>query len=71
VRGKTVPLVKSDGTTLYLARDIAAAHHRRRTANFNEMLYVVENGQADHFISLFSICQVSATTTNKKVDNKL
>ena len=46
---------KSDGSTLYITRDIAAALHRVNTFNFDKMLYVVENGQRDHFINLFEI----------------
>nr|CAD7457317.1 unnamed protein product [Timema tahoe] len=45
-------LVKSDGTTLYLTRDIAAALHRYGKHSFDRLLYVVENGQNDHFTAL-------------------
>ncbi|KAK4876901.1 hypothetical protein RN001_009407 [Aquatica leii] len=45
-------LVKSDGTTLYLTRDVAAAIDRFKKYNFDEMYYVVENGQNDHFNAL-------------------
>nr|CAD7266546.1 unnamed protein product [Timema shepardi] len=45
-------LVKSDGTTLYLTRDIAAALHRYDRHSFDRLLYVVENGQNDHFTAL-------------------
>nr|CAD7440235.1 unnamed protein product [Timema bartmani] len=45
-------LVKSDGTTLYLTRDIAAALHRYGRHSFDRLLYVVENGQNDHFTAL-------------------
>ncbi|PSN49729.1 putative arginine--tRNA ligase [Blattella germanica] len=48
-----VPVVKSDGSTLYLTRDIAAAIDRHMRYNFSEMLYVVDNGQTYHFTSLF------------------
>jgi arginyl-tRNA synthetase len=50
-----MPLVKSDGSTLYLTRDIAAALDRYEHHKFTEMLYVVDNAQTDHFIALFGI----------------
>lgn len=50
---RRVPVIKSDGSTLYLARDIAAILERQRRLQFTRMLYVVDNGQADHFNALF------------------
>jgi arginyl-tRNA synthetase len=50
-----VPLMKSDGSTLYLTRDIAAALDRYDHHKFTEMLYVVDNAQTDHFAALFGI----------------
>lgn len=57
VQGRRVPVVKSDGTTLYLTRDIAAFKDRFDRYNFDEMFYVVDNGQNDHFTALFSIVE--------------
>ncbi|XP_036343882.1 probable arginine--tRNA ligase, mitochondrial [Rhagoletis pomonella] len=53
VDGRRIPVVKSDGSSLYLTRDIAAVLDRFRRYNFQRMYYVVENGQADHFNALF------------------
>ena len=50
-----VPLLKSDGSTLYLTRDIAAALHRKDEYNFDRMYYVVDSSQAKHFNNLKSI----------------
>ncbi|XP_046398880.1 probable arginine--tRNA ligase, mitochondrial [Ischnura elegans] len=50
-----VTLVKSDGTTLYLTRDVACALERYRRLNFKQMLYVVDNSQSNHFTALFYI----------------
>ena len=50
-------LVKSDGSTLYLLRDLLAAIHRIYLYNPDRMLYVVENGQAAHFAALFAVCE--------------
>lgn len=49
---KNVTVVKSDGSTLYLTRDIAAAKYRFAQHTFDRLHYVVENGQGDHFIAL-------------------
>lgn len=53
LNGRKVTVVKSDGSMLYLTRDVAAAIERHRTFNFDEMIYVVENGQSDHLSVLF------------------
>lgn len=47
--------MKSDNSTLYMSRDIAALLDRYNRYNFNEMLYVVDNAQTDHFAALFEI----------------
>lgn len=49
---RNVTVVKSDGSTLYLTRDIAAAKYRYAQHNFDQLHYVVENSQGDHFIAL-------------------
>ncbi|XP_066461295.1 probable arginine--tRNA ligase, mitochondrial isoform X2 [Eleutherodactylus coqui] len=48
-------VMRSDGTTLYLTRDIAAAIDRRQKYNFDEMLYVTDKAQQTHFENLFKI----------------
>ncbi|XP_050689265.1 probable arginine--tRNA ligase, mitochondrial isoform X1 [Eriocheir sinensis] len=50
-----VTIEKSDGSTLYITRDVAAALDRFNRYAFTRMIYVVENGQSDHFTALFSI----------------
>ncbi|GAB6030976.1 hypothetical protein CHUAL_007799 [Chamberlinius hualienensis] len=52
---RKIVLRKSDGTNLYITRDVAAAIDRMERYNFGKMFYVVENGQNDHFLSLFDI----------------
>lgn len=52
---KSVPIIKSDGSTLYIARDIAAAIDRFEKNNFDRMYYVVDNTQINHFLSLLEI----------------
>jgi arginyl-tRNA synthetase len=49
------PLLKSDESTLYLTRDLAAAFHRKKEYSFDKMLYVVGSDQEKHFYSLREI----------------
>lgn len=53
--GKRVPLLKSDGSTLYLSRDVAAALDRWVTFRFDRMQYVVDNSQNQHFSALSQV----------------
>lgn len=53
--GRSLPVIKSDGSTLYIARDIAAAIDRFEKNHFDRMYYVVDNTQAEHFSNLFAI----------------
>ena len=50
-----VTLVKSDGSSLYISRDVAAAMDRKEQFNFDQMFYVVDNSQGIHFNNLFEI----------------
>lgn len=52
---RQVPIIKSDGTTLYLVRDIAAFIERHKQYNLDTIYYVVDNGQHDHFTALKSV----------------
>jgi arginyl-tRNA synthetase len=47
-------LRKTDGATLYITRDLAAALYRRKTYDFHAMLYVVGSDQHLHFEQLFA-----------------
>ena len=46
---------KSDGATLYITRDLAAAHYRKATYDFAKNIYVVGNEQANHFRQLKAV----------------
>ncbi len=46
---------KSDGATLYMTRDLAAAHYRKETYDFAKNIYVVGNEQAHHFKQLKAV----------------
>jgi arginyl-tRNA synthetase len=49
---------KSDETTLYATRDLAAAIYRQETYNFDKMLYVVGVAQSLHFQQLFKVLEL-------------
>eukprot|EP00058_Branchiostoma_floridae_P004828 XP_002590316.1 hypothetical protein BRAFLDRAFT_58413 [Branchiostoma floridae] len=46
-------VTRSDGTSLYITRDIAAAVDRYERFKFDRMYYVVDKSQEDHFRQLF------------------
>ena len=46
---------KSDGATLYMTRDLAAANYRHDNYDFAESLYVVGNEQSIHFKQLKAV----------------
>ncbi|XP_057209583.1 probable arginine--tRNA ligase, mitochondrial isoform X2 [Triplophysa rosa] len=51
-------LARSDGTSLYITRDIAAALDRHQRFGFDEMIYVTDKSQSGHFQQLFHILSV-------------
>lgn len=48
-------IVKSDGTSIYLTRDLSAAEWRMKEYDFAKMVYVVGNEQAQHFVELKTV----------------
>ena len=48
-------ILKSDGTTIYASRDLAAVLYRKETYNFDKNIYVVGIPQALHFRQVFSV----------------
>lgn len=51
-------LVKSNGSTLYATRDMAAAHWRKTKYDFDKCLYVVAYQQNLHFKQLFKVLEL-------------
>ncbi|MFW6022434.1 MAG: arginine--tRNA ligase [Halanaerobiaceae bacterium] len=49
---------KSDGSTLYITRDIAAALYRKETYDFSKNIYVVGSQQNLHFQQMFKILEL-------------
>nr|XP_050855332.1 probable arginine--tRNA ligase, mitochondrial isoform X1 [Vespula vulgaris] len=52
---KIIPIIKSDGTSLYLTRDVGAAIDRYKKYKFDLMYYVVDQTQSKHFTNLIEI----------------
>ncbi|CAG9797235.1 unnamed protein product [Chironomus riparius] len=52
---RSVPFIKSDSTTLYLTRDVAAFLSRRKKYRIDKTFYVVDNGQNDHFTAFKNV----------------
>lgn len=50
-------IVKSDGTTIYATRDLAAAIYRKRTYDFEKNIYVVGMPQELHFKQIFAVLE--------------
>lgn len=48
-------ILKSDGSSIYAARDIAAAIYRKRTFDFDRCVYVTSAGQSLHFAQFFKV----------------
>ncbi|XP_078255933.1 putative arginine--tRNA ligase, mitochondrial [Rhinoraja longicauda] len=51
-------IVRSDGTSLYLTRDIAAAADRMEKYNFDKMIYVTDKEQCTHFQQMFDVLKI-------------
>jgi arginyl-tRNA synthetase len=50
-------LVKSDGSSMYLSRDLGAVLHRVHGLNCQRLIYVVDQGQANHLLGLFQLAR--------------
>ena len=64
-----VMLRKTDGATLYITRDIAAAIHRKANYGFDRCLYVVDNGQSLHFQQLIKVLELAGFDWYKGVEH--
>ena len=51
-------ILKSDGSTLYPTRDIAAAVYRKKTYNFDKAVYVTSGQQILHFKQWFKVVEL-------------
>ncbi|KAJ3258178.1 hypothetical protein HK103_003996 [Boothiomyces macroporosus] len=62
----TAVIGKTDGSMLYLSRDIAAADYRHKTYDFEKLFYVVASQQDHHFKQLFKILELMGKTWTDK-----
>jgi arginyl-tRNA synthetase len=51
-------LIKSDGASTYLLRDLATIHYRKEHWNFWKNLYVVDVRQSHHFKQVFRVAEL-------------
>ncbi len=51
-------LIKSDGASTYLLRDLATIKYRKKKYNFFQNLYVVDVRQSHHFKQLFRVAEL-------------
>ncbi|XP_055377440.1 probable arginine--tRNA ligase, mitochondrial isoform X2 [Condylostylus longicornis] len=66
---RRIPVIKSDGSTLYLARDVAALLDRFERYKFDSIYYVVDNSQTDHFKACFGIAEQIEQNVSKKLNH--
>lgn len=62
-------IIKSDGTTLYITRDIAAALDRHNKYNFDKLLYVTDVAQKLHFSQLFKVIELMGNDFAKNMEH--
>ncbi len=59
-------ILKSDGTTIYASRDLAAVLFREKTWSFERNIYVVGMPQALHFRQVFSVLDKAGVEAAKR-----
>ncbi|XP_062980978.1 probable arginine--tRNA ligase, mitochondrial isoform X1 [Elgaria multicarinata webbii] len=57
-KGSPLAVMRSDGTSLYLTRDLAAAIDRMDKCNPDTMIYVTDKSQISHFQQVFQILKL-------------
>lgn len=62
-------VVKSDGTTIYASRDLAAAMYRHEHYNFYKNIYVVGLPQSLHFQQVFAVLDKAGATYAKDCEH--
>jgi len=69
LEGHKVPLtvVKSDGGFTYDTTDLAALKYRLQTLKMDKIIYVVDNGQAEHFTMVFKVAELLGWKTTQEV----
>ena len=62
-------ILKSDGTTIYATRDLAAAFYRKKTYDFHKCLYVVAYQQNLHFKQIFKVIEKMGYEWHKDMEH--
>lgn len=62
-------ITKSDGASLYVTRDLAAAMYRKKTYDFYKCLYVVAYQQNLHFQQLFKVLELMGKDWAKDMEH--
>lgn len=62
-------ITKSDGTTIYMTRDLAAAIYRKNTYHFHKNLYVVAYQQDLHFKQWFKVLELMGFEWSKDCEH--
>ncbi len=52
-------ILKKDGSTIYPARDIAAAVYRKQTYDFDKCIYITSSAQSLHFAQWFKVIELA------------
>ncbi len=60
-------ILKKDGSTIYPARDIAAAVYRHETYNFDKCIYVTSSAQSLHFAQWFKVVELMGHEWSKNL----
>ena len=60
-------ILKSDGSTIYATRDIAAAIYRKETYDFDKCIYVTSAGQSLHFAQFFKVIELMGYDWSNKL----
>lgn len=62
-------IIKSDGTTIYITRDIPAAIDRFKDYKFDKLIYVTDVAQKLHFQQLFKILELMGNGFAKNMEH--
>ena len=62
-------IIKSDGTTIYITRDISAAIDRSKDYKFDKMIYVTDVAQKLHFSQLFKVLELAGYDFAKNMEH--
>lgn len=60
---------KSNDSSIYATRDLAAAIYRKKKYNFNRMLYVVDSRQSLHFAQFFKVLELAGFEWSRDLEH--